>query len=108
MREFWYDCIKPKHKEKRKTVLYCENCDSFIISLQTDYIYKDIADFIAQIMNQKERCQKEEKKNHCHNKIRIRWQNLERICRIKSKSKQLFSNDNKENKKVRETKINLL
>ena len=51
MREFWYDCIKPKHKEKRRTVLYCENCDSFIISLQTDSIYKDIADFIARIMN---------------------------------------------------------
>ena len=35
----------------KKGKLCSVDTDSFIISLQTDYIYKDIADFIARIMN---------------------------------------------------------
>ena len=41
MHEFWYDCIKPKYKEKAK--LCYTDTDSFIIHIKTDDFYKDIA-----------------------------------------------------------------
>ena len=41
MYEFWYDYIKPKHNEKAK-LCYMDN-DSFIIHIETEDFYKDIA-----------------------------------------------------------------
>ena len=41
MYEFWYDYVKPKYGENAK-LLYVDT-DSFIVYIQTDDIYKDIA-----------------------------------------------------------------
>ena len=42
MQEFWYDYIKPKYGEKAK--LCYMDTDSFIRYINTDDIYKDIAE----------------------------------------------------------------
>ena len=42
MHEFWYDYVKPKYCEKAK--LCYMDTDSFIVSIKTDDIYKDIAE----------------------------------------------------------------
>ena len=39
--EFWYDCIKPKYRDKAK--LCYMDTDSFIIHIKTKDFYKDIA-----------------------------------------------------------------
>ena len=39
--EFWYDYIKPKHKEKAQ--LCYMDTNSFIIDIKTEDFYKDIA-----------------------------------------------------------------
>ena len=44
MYEFWYDYIKPKYQEKAK--LCYMNTDSFIIHIETEDFYKDIAEDI--------------------------------------------------------------
>ena len=41
MYEFWYDYIKPKYQEKAK--LCYMDTDSFIIRIETEDFYKDIA-----------------------------------------------------------------
>ena len=41
MYKFWYDYVKPKYDEKAK--LCYTDTDSFIVSIKTDDIYKDIA-----------------------------------------------------------------
>ena len=41
MYEFWYDYIKPKYQEKAK--LCYMDTDSFIIHIETEDFYKDIA-----------------------------------------------------------------
>ena len=41
MYEFWYDYLKPKYKDKVK--LCYMDADSFIVHIQTDDFYKDIA-----------------------------------------------------------------
>ena len=41
MYEFWYDCIKPKHKDKAK-LCYADTYN-FIIHIKTEDFYKDIA-----------------------------------------------------------------
>ena len=40
--DFWYDYVKPKYGEKAK--LYYIDPNSFIVYIQTDDIYKDIAE----------------------------------------------------------------
>ena len=42
MYEFWYDYVKPKYGENAK--LCYMDTDSFIVSVKTDDIYKDIAE----------------------------------------------------------------
>ena len=42
MYEFWYDYVKPKYDEKAN--LCYMNTDSFIVHIETDYIYKSIAE----------------------------------------------------------------
>ena len=42
MYEFWYDYIKPKHQNNTK--LCYMDTDSFIIQIETEDFYKDIAD----------------------------------------------------------------
>ena len=42
MHEFWYDYAKPKYGEKAK--LRYMDTDSFIVYIETDYFYKDIAE----------------------------------------------------------------
>ena len=42
MYEFWYDCIRPKYKDKAR--LCYMDTDSFIIQIKTKNFYKDIAD----------------------------------------------------------------
>ena len=42
MYEFWYDSIKPKYGENAK--LCYMHTDSFIVHVQTNYIYKDVAE----------------------------------------------------------------
>ena len=42
MYEFWYDYVKPKYGKKAK--LCYMDTDSFIAYIQTDHIYKDIAE----------------------------------------------------------------
>ena len=44
MYEFWYDYIKPKYQDKAK--LCYMDTDSFIIHIETEDFYKDIADDI--------------------------------------------------------------
>ena len=41
MYTFWYDYVKPKYDEKAK--LCYTDTESFIVSIKTDDIYKDIA-----------------------------------------------------------------
>ena len=41
MYDFWYDYVKPKYCKKAK--LCYMDTDSWIVLIQTDYIYKDIA-----------------------------------------------------------------
>ena len=41
MYKFWYDYVKPKYDSKAK--LCYTDTDSFIVSIKTDDIYKDIA-----------------------------------------------------------------
>ena len=41
MYDFWYDCMKPKYKEKAK-LCYTDN-DSFICDIKTKDFYKDIS-----------------------------------------------------------------
>ena len=40
--DFWFDYLKPKHGENAK--LCCMDTDSFIVHVETDDIYKDIAE----------------------------------------------------------------
>ena len=42
MHEFWYDYVKPKYDEKAK--LCYVDTDSFIVYIEADVIYKDIAE----------------------------------------------------------------
>ena len=42
MYEFWYDYIKPKHKEKARQCYM--DTDSFVRYIKTEDFYKDIAD----------------------------------------------------------------
>ena len=42
MYEFWYDSIKPKYGENAK--LCYMHTDSFIVHVQKNYIYKDVAE----------------------------------------------------------------
>ena len=42
MYQFWYDYIKPKFDKKAK--LCYMDTDSLIVSIKTDYIYKDTAE----------------------------------------------------------------
>ena len=42
MYEFWYDYVKPKHGEK--AILRYMDTDSFIVYLETDDVYKDVAE----------------------------------------------------------------
>ena len=54
MYEFSFDYVKPRYGEKVK--LYCMDTDSFVVYIETDDIYKDIAEnvktrLITQIMN---------------------------------------------------------
>ena len=42
MDEFWYDYVKPKYGEKAK--LCCMDTNSFIVYIQADDIYEDIAE----------------------------------------------------------------
>ena len=42
MYEFWYEYSKPKYGEKAK--LCYMDTDSFIVYINTDYIYRDIAE----------------------------------------------------------------
>ena len=42
--EFWYDYIKPKYQEKTK--LCYVDTDSFIINIETEDFYNDIADYV--------------------------------------------------------------
>ena len=42
MYEFWYDYVKPKYSEKAK-LCYIDT-DRFIVCIQTDDIYQDIAE----------------------------------------------------------------
>ena len=42
MQEFWYDYVKPKYCEK--AILKYIHADSFIAYIETDDIYKDIAE----------------------------------------------------------------
>ena len=44
MHEFWYDYVKPKYGENTK--LCYTNKDSFIVPVKTNYIYKDIAEYV--------------------------------------------------------------
>ena len=42
--ELWYNYVKPKYGEKAK---FCYmDTDSFIVSIKTDHIYKDIAEHV--------------------------------------------------------------
>ena len=41
MYEFWYDYIKPKHGENAR--LCYMDTDSFVISIETEDFYKDMA-----------------------------------------------------------------
>ena len=41
MYEFWYDYIKPKYQEKAR--LCYTDTDSFIINIETEDFYEDIA-----------------------------------------------------------------
>ena len=40
--EFWYDYVKPKYGEKAKLCYM----DKDIISVKTDYIYEDTAEYV--------------------------------------------------------------
>ena len=45
MYEFWYDCVKPKYREKAK-LCYMDTdiqIHGFIVYIKSVYIYKDIA-----------------------------------------------------------------
>ena len=42
MYEFWYDYTKPKYKDKAR--LCYMDTDSFVINIETEYFYEDIAD----------------------------------------------------------------
>ena len=44
MYEFWYDYLKPEYGEKTK--LYYMDTDSFIVYIEIDDIYKDIAEYV--------------------------------------------------------------
>ena len=41
MYEFWYDYIKPKYEDKAK--LCYTDTDSFVVYIETEEFYKDIA-----------------------------------------------------------------
>ena len=45
MHEFWYDYVKPNYCEKTK--LCYMDTDSFVVSIKTDDIYKDIAEDVG-------------------------------------------------------------
>ena len=44
MYEFWCDYVKPKYGENAKT--YYIDTDIFIVYVKTDYIYKNIAEYV--------------------------------------------------------------
>ena len=41
MHEFWYDHVKPKYDKKAK--LYSMDTDSFVVYIEIDDIYKELA-----------------------------------------------------------------
>ena len=51
MYEFWYDYIKPKYQEKANAKLCYMDTDSFIIRIETEDFYKDIAQDINKWFN---------------------------------------------------------
>ena len=44
MYEFWFDCIKPKYGDTTK--LCYTDTDSFVIYIETEDFYKDIAKYV--------------------------------------------------------------
>ena len=62
MHEFWYDHVKPKYGKKAK--LYSMDTDSFVVYIEIDDIYKELAKVLKQglrlqIINQINHCLKE-------------------------------------------------
>ena len=42
MYKFWYDYVKPKYGENAK--LCCMDTDSFVVHVEADEVFKDIAE----------------------------------------------------------------
>ena len=110
MREFWYDYIKPKYGDKAK--LCYMDTDSFIIHINTEYFYKDIANDVDKWFDTSAYNENDKRplpiginkkvlgmfKDELSGKIMIKF------CGPKAKTYSFLSDDGVEKKKAKGTK----
>ena len=87
--EFWFDYIKPKCYEKAE--LYYNDTESFVLNINTDYIFKDIAEydetrFDTSNYELHRSLPKENIKSWLGYERLSRWKNNDKICFIRSKN----------------------
>ena len=110
MYEFWYDYIKPKYQEKAK--LCYMDTDSFIIHIETEDFYKDIAEDIKKWFDTSGYNEKDKRplpiginkkvigmfKDELNGKIMIEF------CALRAKTYAFLLDDNTEKKRAKSTK----
>ena len=110
MYEFWYDYIKPKYQEKAK--LCYMDTDSFIIHIETEDFYKDIAQDINKWFDTSGYNEKDKRplpiginkkvigmfKDELNGKIMIEF------CALRAKTYAFLLDDNTEKKRAKSTK----
>ena len=110
MYEFWYDYIKPKYQEKAK--LCYMDTDSFIIHIETEDFYKDIAQDINKWFDTSGYNEKDKRplpiginkkvigmfKDELNGKIMIEF------CALRAKTYAFLLDDKTEKKRARGTK----
>ena len=110
MYEFWYDYIKPKYQEKAK--LCYMDTDSFIIHIETEDFYKDIAQDINKWFDTSGYNEKDKRplpiginkkvigmfKDELNGKIMIEF------CALRAKTYAFLLDDNTEKKRAKGTK----
>ena len=108
--EFWYDYIKPKYQEKAK--LCYMDTDSFIIHIETEDFYKDIAEDIKKWFDTSGYNEKDKRplpiginkkvigmfKDELNGKIMIEF------CALRAKTYAFLLDDNTEKKRGKGTK----
>ena len=110
MYEFWYDYIKPKYQERAK--LCYMDTDSFVIHIETEYFYEDIAGDVEKwfdTSNYEENDKRplpigKNKKIIVFFKDELGGKIMNKFAGLRAKSWANLLNDNTENKKAKRTK----